>query len=93
MEAFSQMQALEKLANLDGSTSLKRSYHKRQNPVGSVFCGAPDRIRTCGPQLRKLMLYPAELRVHVACKLGNSTRKVLIRQCLIFGVFRGRFLP
>src|SRR3546814_7865348 len=25
--------------------------------------GAPDRIRTCGPQIRNLMLYPAELRV------------------------------
>ena len=24
--------------------------------------GAPDRIRTCGPQLRRLVLYPAELR-------------------------------
>src|SRR6185369_4610081 len=25
-------------------------------------CGDPDRIRTCGPQIRNLMLYPAELR-------------------------------
>src|SRR3546814_12393418 len=24
--------------------------------------GAPDRIRTCGPQIRNLVLYPAELR-------------------------------
>ena len=24
--------------------------------------GAPDRIRTCGPQIRNLMLYPTELR-------------------------------
>ena len=24
--------------------------------------GGPDRIRTCDPQFRKLMLYPAELR-------------------------------
>src|SRR5207248_10422305 len=24
--------------------------------------GDPDRIRTCGPQIRNLMLYPAELR-------------------------------
>ena len=28
----------------------------------SASCGAPDRIRTCGPQLRRLVLYPAELR-------------------------------
>jgi hypothetical protein len=26
--------------------------------------GAPDWIRTSGPQIRNLMLYPAELRVH-----------------------------
>jgi hypothetical protein len=25
------------------------------------FAGAPSRIRTCGPQIRSLMLYPAEL--------------------------------
>ncbi len=24
--------------------------------------GDPDRIRTCDPQIRNLMLYPAELR-------------------------------
>lgn len=27
--------------------------------------GAPGRSRTCDPQYRKLMLYPAELRVHL----------------------------
>jgi hypothetical protein len=27
-----------------------------------VWFGDPDRIRTCDPQFRKLMLYPAELR-------------------------------
>ncbi len=26
-----------------------------------VLVGTPDRIRTCGPQLRRLMLYPTEL--------------------------------
>ena len=35
-------------------------------PVGrrqrTKCVGAPDRTRTCGPQLRRLMLYPAELR-------------------------------
>ena len=32
-------------------------------PCPALFrSGAPDRIRTCGPQIRNLMLYPAELR-------------------------------
>ena len=29
-----------------------------------VYKCAPGTIRTCDPQYRKLMLYPAELRVH-----------------------------
>jgi hypothetical protein len=30
---------------------------------GFVCCvGDPDRIRTCDPQIRNLLLYPAELR-------------------------------
>ncbi len=28
--------------------------------------GAPGTTRTCGPQLRKLVLYPTELRAHEA---------------------------
>ncbi len=28
------------------------------------FIGVPDRIRTCDPQIRNLVLYPAELRGH-----------------------------
>ena len=38
--------------------------------------GAPGRSRTCDPQYRKLMLYPAELRVHLVmdvCTEGNET--------------------
>jgi hypothetical protein len=33
--------------------------------------GAPERIRTSDPQIRSLMLYPAELRAHtkLACAL------------------------
>ena len=27
--------------------------------------GAPERIRTSDPQIRSLVLYPAELRVHL----------------------------
>ena len=29
------------------------------------FIGVPDRIRTCDPQIRNLVLYPAELRGHL----------------------------
>ena len=34
----------------------------RQQPID--FIGVPDRIRTCDPQIRNLVLYPAELRGH-----------------------------
>ncbi len=30
-----------------------------------VFLGAPDRTRTCGTQIRNLVLYPPELRGHI----------------------------
>ena len=39
--------------------------------------GAPGRSRTCDPQYRKLMLYPAELRVHlvgVVCVEDSRTK-------------------
>ena len=36
--------------------------------------GAPGAIRTPGPQIRSLMLYPAELRVHGEALLGASPR-------------------
>ncbi len=35
---------------------------KAQKRQGIDRIGGPDRIRTCDPQFRKLMLYPAELR-------------------------------
>ena len=46
-----------------------------------VFCrilalirisGVPERIRTSGPQIRNLMLYPAELRGRAQATLANS---------------------
>ena len=50
-------------------TSVKRSSRKPWIPLGRTQIremytrgGAPDRIRTCGLQLRRLSLYPAELR-------------------------------
>ncbi len=30
----------------------------------TVFFGVPGRSRTCDPQLRRLLLYPTELRAH-----------------------------
>jgi hypothetical protein len=35
--------------------------------------GAPDGIRTHGPQIRNLMLYPAELRARWCCFSGASS--------------------
>jgi hypothetical protein len=37
--------------------------NKKEAPLGPLFfTGAPDRIRTCDPCLRRAVLYPAELR-------------------------------
>ena len=40
---------------------------KRPAPTGMAFLnnGAPERIRTSDPQIRSLVLYPAELRAPV----------------------------
>ncbi len=35
--------------------------------------GAPDTIRTCGLHLRRVALYPAELRVHLKFRLARLT--------------------
>ncbi len=35
------------------------------NPAILAANGDPDRIRTCDPQIRNLMLYPTELRDHL----------------------------
>ena len=34
--------------------------------------GAPGAIRTPGPQIRSLMLYPAELRVHWSAAITDG---------------------
>ena len=41
-------------------------------PAGRT--GLPDRIRTCDPQLRRLMLYPTELRAVRTCHGLNNRR-------------------
>ena len=38
------------------------SRHKKSRQKSTAFSGDPDRIRTCDPQIRNLLLYPAELR-------------------------------
>ena len=43
-------------------TSCRPRTDRRNTPVHDDFVGDPDRIRTCDPQIRNLMLYPAELR-------------------------------
>ena len=48
-----------------------------------LITGAPGRSRTCDPQYRKLMLYPAELRVHlvgVVCVEGkiSQTESIMV---------------
>ncbi len=35
--------------------------------------GVPDRTRTCDPQFRKLLLYPAELRGHIHISIAYSS--------------------
>ena len=35
--------------------------------------GAPEKIRTSGLQLRRLPLYPAELRAHILYQNGTGT--------------------
>ena len=43
--------------------------------------GAPDRIRTCGPQIRNLVLYPAELRARFSLvRLSRDNGEGLMRQ-------------
>ena len=49
-----------KVAQLNYENIIKYIFYKT---IG--ITGAPGRSRTCDPQYRKLMLYPAELRVHL----------------------------
>ena len=53
------------------------STNKKGIPVGIplFIIGVPDTIRTCGPQIRNLMLYPAELRGREA-NLYTKTVKI-----------------
>src|SRR5262249_1545792 len=49
-------------------TSFPRDMSVREAPD---FIGAPEEIRTPDPQIRSLVLYPAELRARLAHRAGN----------------------
>src|SRR5689334_13311572 len=44
---------------------VRREISSRSKRAKSLGNGAPDRTRTCGPRLRRPVLYPAELRARV----------------------------
>ena len=54
-----------------GLYQLSYSHHRT---VDQIIFGLPDRNRTCDPQLRRLLLYPTELRADFCrqCKYGRS---------------------
>src|ERR1700733_6298829 len=47
-------------------------WEARSHPIVQSGSGAPDTIRTCGLYLRRVALYPAELRVHARPSLARS---------------------
>ena len=45
------------------SSSRRNHKYNKEPHQGALCCiGAPDKIRTCDPQIRNLVLYPTELR-------------------------------
>ena len=44
------------------SSTARPTKQKRAPDGDPILFGAPDRIRTCDPQIRNLVLYPTELR-------------------------------
>ena len=67
------------------------------------FCGAPGRIRTYDPQLRKLMLYPTELQAHIsftllfcnlsACRSDSSSKYLRKRDVTLSFLFGDLLSP
>jgi hypothetical protein len=47
-------------------------------PPSNLLTGAPDRIRTCYPRLRRPVLYPDELRAHIRNPKGASPSYILL---------------
>ena len=59
------------------SCSSQARGHKRARIVGpechdDICRGAPGRIRTCDPKLRRLVLYPTELRARIEPTLARD---------------------
>ena len=52
--------------------------------VLSLVAGAPDRIRTCDPQIRNLVLYPTELRALARRRI--LAKNVMETHCLFLFV-------
>ena len=50
---------------------MKRSKEKRRFSATFVSFGAPEAIRTPDPKLRRLILYPSELRAHMSGALDE----------------------
>ena len=58
----------------------KKIWPRRPFPRLIDFNGAPERIRTSDPQIRSLVLYPAELRAPVTESFSGETEG-LSRNC------------
>jgi hypothetical protein len=55
----------------------RRSFEAKGWTFGSILCcsfGAPDRIRTRDPQIRSLLLYPAELLAHFRAAILTASQ-------------------
>ena len=53
-----------------------RHHFCTKNAAKPLKNGAPGAIRTPGPQIRSLMLYPAELRVHWSAAIRDGCKVV-----------------
>ena len=56
----------------------------------SELTGAPEEIRTPDPQIRSLVLYPAELRARIAHSRGKCSRAGQIRRERALAIGFGR---
>lgn len=64
------------------------SLHRQDTSYSKKKNGAPGAIRTPGPQIRSLMLYPAELRVHWSAAIrvgGTVVQGLILRRKLLAG--------
>ena len=66
-------------AFLAGKTSSRMPLQDETAPLEMLVVlfanGAPGRIRTCGPKLRRLVLYPTELRARDRLQIARNVRQ------------------